>query len=42
MTATIDSAEQTQPETPTATKRVQGGLLDPKMLLKSTPDDWIT
>src|SRR6201987_3499787 len=38
MTATIDSAEQTQPETPTATKRVQGGLLDPKMLLKSTPD----
>src|ERR1700739_337450 len=39
MTATtIDSAERTQPETPTATKRVQGGLLDPKMLLKSTPD----
>src|SRR6201998_2476360 len=39
MTATtIDSAERTQPETPTVTKRVQGGLLDPKMLLKSTPD----
>src|ERR1700746_132598 len=39
MTATtIDSAEQTQPETPTTTKRGQGGLLDPKMLLKSTPD----
>src|SRR6201993_4844887 len=38
MTATIDSAEQTQPEIPTATKRVQGGLLDPKMLLKATPD----
>src|SRR6201998_3556216 len=38
MTAMIESAEQTQPETPTATKRVQGGLLDPKMLLKSTPD----
>ena len=39
MTATtIDSAEQTQPATPSAKKRVQGGLLDPKMLLKSTPD----
>ena len=39
MTATtIDSAEQTQPETATGTKRVQGGLLDPKMLWKSTPD----
>jgi potassium-transporting ATPase ATP-binding subunit len=39
MTATaIDSAEQTQPETPASTKRVQGGLLDPKMLWKSTPD----
>jgi K+-transporting ATPase ATPase B chain len=39
MTATaIDSAEQTQPETVISTKRVQGGLLDPKMLLKSTPD----
>jgi potassium-transporting ATPase ATP-binding subunit len=38
MTATIDSAEQTQPETATSTKRVQGGLLDPKMLWKSTPD----
>ena len=39
MTATtIDSAEQTQPATSTSTKRVQGGLLDPKMLWKSTPD----
>src|ERR1700747_2114442 len=39
MTATaIDSAEQTQLETPASTKRVQGGLLDPKMLWKSTPD----
>lgn len=39
MTATaLDPAEQTQPETPTSKKRVQGGLLDPKMLWKSTPD----
>src|ERR1700752_1763527 len=39
MTATaIDSAEQTQPETVISTKRGQGGLLDPKMLWKSTPD----
>jgi potassium-transporting ATPase ATP-binding subunit len=38
MTATIDSAEQTQPETATGKTRVQGGLLDPKMLWKSTPD----
>src|ERR1700749_647213 len=39
MTATtIASAEQTQPETPATTKRVQGGLLDPKILWKSTPD----
>ncbi len=39
MTATtIDAAEQTQPATPASTKRVQGGLLDPKMLWKSTPD----
>src|SRR6201981_3604882 len=38
MTAMIESAEQTQPETPASTKRVQGGLLDPKMLWKSTPD----
>src|ERR1700746_2818717 len=38
MTAMIESAEQTQPETPASTKRVQGGSLDPKMLLKSTPD----
>src|SRR5246127_160756 len=39
MTATaIDLAEQTQPETPASTNRVEGGLLDPKMLWKSTPD----
>src|SRR5271157_5303385 len=39
MTAnTIDSAEQTQPQTATSTKRVHAGLLDPKMLWKSTPD----
>ncbi len=39
MTATaIDSAEQTQPATPASRKRVQGGLLDPNMLWKSTPD----
>ena len=39
MTATtIDSTAQTQPTTPTSTNRVQGGLLDPKMLWKSTPD----
>ena len=39
MTATaIDSAAETQPATPAAKKRVQGGLLDPKMLWKSTPD----
>src|SRR5271157_2933335 len=38
MTATIDSAEQAQPATPTTKNRVQGGLLDPKMLWKSTPD----
>src|ERR1700739_1568138 len=38
MTAMIESAEQTQPEPPASTKRVQGGLLDPKMLWKSTPD----
>jgi K+-transporting ATPase ATPase B chain len=39
MTATtIDSSEQTEPTTSTSTKRVQGGLLDPKMLWKSTPE----
>src|SRR6476646_11076185 len=39
MTAmTLESAPQTQPTTPTKTKRVQGGLLDPKMLLKSTTE----
>src|SRR5690348_12552116 len=39
MTATaIDPAVQTQTATPAGRKRVQGGLLDPKMLWKSTPD----
>ncbi len=40
MTATaIDSAEQqTQPTAPGGSKRVQGGLLDPTMLWRSTPD----
>ena len=38
MTATVDSAAQTQPATSASTKRVQGGLLDPKMLWRSTPD----
>ncbi|SPM41164.1 High-affinity K+ transport system, ATPase chain B [Mycobacterium numidiamassiliense] len=39
MTATIvDPAEPTQSATSASTKRVQGGLLDPKMLWKSTPD----
>src|ERR1700720_2305145 len=38
MTAMIESPEQTQPALTVSTKRVQGGLLDPKMLLKSTPD----
>jgi len=37
-TKTIEVAGQTQPSAPFASKRVQGGLLDPKMLLKSTPD----
>ncbi|MDD4866641.1 MAG: hypothetical protein PHQ28_05785, partial [Mycobacterium sp.] len=37
MTATTTrSAEQSQP-TSTGTKRVQGGLLDPKMLWQATP-----
>src|SRR6516165_8449681 len=35
---TIESAAEAQLETAASTKRVQGGLLDPKMLLKSTPD----
>ncbi len=35
---TIDSSEQTHPTTSPSTNRVQGGLLDPKMLWKSTPD----
>src|SRR5262249_27044181 len=39
MTATtIDSAAETQPDAQLGKKRVQGGLLDPKMLWKSTPD----
>lgn len=39
MTATTaDPAEQSQPSTSANTKRVQGGLLDPKMLWRSTPD----
>jgi potassium-transporting ATPase ATP-binding subunit len=39
MTATeVDSSEQTQPLGQAGTKRVQGGLLDPKMLWRSTPD----
>lgn len=39
MTATaIHPAEGTQPAVYTGRKRVQGGLLDPKMLWKATPD----
>ncbi|OMC20882.1 potassium-transporting ATPase subunit KdpB [Mycobacterium colombiense] len=39
MTATaIHPTERTQPAVSTGRKRVQGGLLDPKMLWKSTPD----
>jgi K+-transporting ATPase ATPase B chain len=39
MTATaIHPAEKTQPVSPASRKRVQAGLLDPKMLWKSTPD----
>src|SRR5262249_31952011 len=39
-TKTIQVAAHTQPVTGTAaaSKRVQGGLLDPKMVWKSTPD----
>src|ERR1700758_563362 len=37
-TKTIEVAAETQPSTPSGPKRVQGGLLDPKMLWKSTPD----
>jgi len=37
-TKTIEVTAETQLGTPSASKRVQGGLLDPKMLLKSTPD----
>ena len=35
---TIDSAVAPQPKSSAAKKRVQGGLLDPKMLWKSMPD----
>ncbi len=35
---TIDSAVAPQPKSTAAKKRVQGGLLDPKMLWKSMPD----
>ncbi|BCO98299.1 potassium-transporting ATPase subunit KdpB [Mycobacterium intracellulare] len=39
MTATaIQPAEQTRPAASTGRKRVQGGLLDPRMLWRSTPD----
>ncbi|EFG75161.1 K+-transporting ATPase, B subunit [Mycobacterium parascrofulaceum ATCC BAA-614] len=39
MTApTVDSAEQSQPAGHANSKRVQGGLLDPKMLWTATPD----
>ncbi|MBW0013731.1 MAG: potassium-transporting ATPase subunit B, partial [Mycobacterium sp.] len=39
MTATtVDPAEQTSPAEHTLPKRVQGGLLDPKILWKSMPD----
>ncbi|OBB86159.1 K+-transporting ATPase subunit B [Mycobacterium colombiense] len=39
MTATaIHPTERTQPAVSTGRKRVQGGLLDPKMLWKATPD----
>ncbi|PXX08726.1 potassium-transporting ATPase subunit KdpB [Mycolicibacterium moriokaense] len=36
-TSTIDSATTPQQNTTARNKRVQGGLLDPQMLLKSTP-----
>nr|WP_318546756.1 hypothetical protein [Mycobacterium lepraemurium] len=39
MTVTaIDPDEQAHPVPSAGTKRVQGGLLDPKMLWRSTPD----
>lgn len=39
MTATaIQPTEQTHPAASSGRKRVQGGLLDPKMLWRSTPD----
>lgn len=39
MTATaLQPAEQTRPAASTGRKRVQGGLLDPRMLWRSTPD----
>ena len=37
-TNTMDLAAETQPDAKVSAKRVQGGLLDPKMLVKSTPD----
>ena len=37
MSVTLDTTAPAQPK-PTAPKRVQGGLLDPKMLWKSMPD----
>ena len=37
-TTTIDSAATPQQNTSALNKRVQGGLLDPQMLWKSTPD----
>ena len=37
-TPTIDSTASPQQKASAPTKRVQGGLLDPKMLLKSMPD----
>src|ERR1700741_3924426 len=36
-TSTIDSAAAPQQKTSASNKRVQGGLLDPQMLWKSTP-----
>ena len=38
MTATLESAERAEGTSSAGKKRVQGGLLDPKMLWKSTPD----
>lgn len=38
MTATIASAERARPGTSAGAQRVQGGLLDPRMLWRSTPE----